>query len=141
MYGYISQFFYPTIINIILKLWYDTIKYYFDSVVKLQVSDSSGKLQKVPVQYASPENWKSFQKSEIKRDSRGKIQLPILVFKRDSIEKDRNLGSKVDASRQIYTVMDRGFDRNNRFDRFGVVNGLQGRQKHKHYQKIIVPDY
>ena len=36
----------------------ETIKYYFDEVVKLQVTDSSGVLTDVPVAYASPENWK-----------------------------------------------------------------------------------
>ena len=73
----------------------ETIQYYFTKVLKLQVTDSSNKLVPVPVSYASPENWKSYQKSEIKRDTRGKIQLPFLVFKRDNIEKDRNLGNKL----------------------------------------------
>ena len=69
----------------------ETIKYYFDEVVKLQVTDSSGLITKVPTVYATPENWKSLQNSDLKRDSRGRIQLPALSYKRDSIEKDRNL--------------------------------------------------
>ena len=39
----------------------ETIKYYFDNVVKLQIKDSSGLTAKVPVVYATPENWKSLQ--------------------------------------------------------------------------------
>ena len=80
----------------------ETIKYYFDNVVKLQVTDSAGLLTKVPVSYGSPENWKSLQKSELKRDSRGKIQLPIMAYKRDTITKDRSLGNKIDSNKVIY---------------------------------------
>ena len=120
----------------------ETIKYYFDEVVKLQVADSSGLATKVPVMYASPENWKSFQTNDLKRDSRGRIQLPVLSFKRDSIEKDRNLGNKVDPNQPIYALIDRGRNPNDRYDRLNNVNLKQmGRQGTRVLERVIVPDY
>ena len=120
----------------------ETIKYYFDEVIKLQITDSSGILTSVPAQYASPENWKSFQTNDLKRDSRGKIQLPILTFKRDSITKDRNLGNKVDPNSPIYALIDRGRNPNDRTDRLGRMNKKQiGRKETRVLEKVIVPDY
>ena len=120
----------------------ETIKYYFDEVVKLQITDSAGLIQPVPVMYASPENWKSFQKPDVKRDSRGKIQLPLLVFKRDSITKDRNLGNKVDPNQPLYINLNTRYTEKNKYDRFTALNKkLQGRKKVQELQKVVVPDY
>ena len=120
----------------------ETIKYYFDEVIKLQITDSSGILTSVPAQYASPENWKSFQTSDLKRDSRGKLQLPILTFKRDSITKDRNLGNKVDPNAPMYALIDRGRNPNDRTDRLGRMDKNQrGRKETRVLEKVIVPDY
>jgi|TARA_R100001015_G_C4622644_1_gene180163 hypothetical protein len=120
----------------------ETIKYYFDEVLKLQITDSGGNINKVPVKYASPENWKSYQTNDLRRDSRGKIQLPILTFKRDSITKNRNLGNKVDANKPIYTFVDRGRDPNQRYDRLTMLNQRQTGAKYSRVlEKIVVPDY
>ena len=120
----------------------ETIKYYFDEVLKLQITDSGGNINRVPVKYASPENWKSYQTNDLRRDSRGKIQLPILTFKRDSITKNRNLGNKVDANKPIYTFIDRGRDPNQRYDRLSMLNQRQKELKYSRVlERIVVPDY
>lgn len=120
----------------------ETIKYYFDNVVRLQVKDSSGLVTHVPTMYATPENWKSLQASELRRDSRGKVQLPILAYKRDSISKDRNLGNKVDVNEPLYIKVDQGYNKSNRYDRLHIMNRmLQKRQPIQMYKKLIVPDY
>ena len=120
----------------------EAIKFYFDEVVKLQVTDGSGLVTKVPVLYASPENWKSFQASEVKRDNRGKLQLPIIAYKRDSITKDRNLGNKIDVNEPLYTLVPQGYNDKTKYDRTTILNRmLQGYKKSKIYKKIIVPDF
>ena len=120
----------------------ETIKYYFDEVVKLQITDSSGLVVKVPAVYASPENWKSYQTNDIKRDSTGKVQLPIVTFKRDSITKDRSLGNKIDPNSPIYALIDRGRNPNDRTDRLSLLPSRQiGRQETRVLEKVIVPDY
>jgi len=120
----------------------EAIKYYFDDVIKLQVTDSSGILTNVPTMYASPENWKSFQTNDLKRDSRGRIQLPVLSFKRDSISKDRTLGNKVDPNSPIYALVDKGRNPNDRTDRLGRMNlNMMGQKETRVLEKVIVPDY
>tara|TARA_R110002073_G_scaffold284862_1_gene449170 strand:+ start:1948 stop:2775 length:828 start_codon:yes stop_codon:yes gene_type:complete len=120
----------------------ETIKYFFDNVVKLQVKDSSGLITNVPVVYATPENWKSLQASDLKRDSRGKVQLPLLAYKRDSISKDRNLGNKVDINEPLYVKVDQGYNKSNRYDKLSVMQDmLRGRKEVQVYKKLIVPDY
>jgi len=37
--------------------------------------------------YGSPERWKAVQKDGFHRDKNGKIQAPLIMFKRDSVEK------------------------------------------------------
>ena len=120
----------------------EAIKYYFDNVAKLQINDSSGLLTDVPVIYASPENWKSLQKSELKRDSRGKVQLPIMAYKRDTITKDRSLGNKIDSNKPLYHSFTTGYNKNNRYDRFSIVNNkLETRKPVEVIKKIVIPDY
>jgi len=120
----------------------EAVKYYFDEVVKLQVTDSSGLVTKVPVMYANQENWKNVQKSDLRRDARGKIQLPVVSYRRDSITKDRNLGNKVDVNEPIYISIDQGYNKQTRYDRHSVMQDmLRGRKKSMLKKKLIVPDY
>jgi hypothetical protein len=52
----------------------------------------------VPVIYGSPEKWKSVQKDGYYKDKNGKILNPIIMFKRDNIEKNRSTYNKLDAN-------------------------------------------
>ena len=62
------------------------IFYYFNEVLKPSVTQN-GKVINVPVVYGSPERWKAMQKDGYYRDKNGKMQAPLIVFRRDSIEK------------------------------------------------------
>ena len=77
------------------------IKYYFDNVIQPTVMEGDEQVI-VPVVYGSPERWKSVQKSGIYRDSTGKAQLPAIVYKRTSVEKNTGLINKVDATNPLY---------------------------------------
>ena len=48
--------------------------------------EENGKFIPVPVMYASPENWASAQKDGFMRDSNGKVQTPLISFKRNSLD-------------------------------------------------------
>ena len=73
------------------------IFYYFNEVLKPSVVQN-GKTINVPIVYGSPERWKSMQADGYYRDKNGKMQAPLIVFRRDSLEKNRNLGNKLDAN-------------------------------------------
>jgi hypothetical protein len=116
----------------------ETIKYYFENVAQLQVVDSNNRQQKVPVIYGSPERWKSVQKSNFYRDTKGKIQLPIVMFRRTSIAKNRELGMKVDVNNPLYHFIENKYSKESRYDKFDV---LQGRRKAREFQRVVVPDH
>ena len=75
----------------------ESIFYYFNNVIKPSVIQNNAK-KTYRVLYGSPERWHAVQKDGFYRDRNGKIQLPLIMVKRDSIEKNRNLGNKMDAN-------------------------------------------
>src|SRR5210317_1791144 len=100
----------------------EAIFYYFNEVLKPQVVQN-GKLINVPLVYGSPERWAAMQKDGYYRDKNGKMQAPLIVFRRDSIEKNRNLGNKLDGNRPIdYGIFEKKFSNKNVYDRFSILN-------------------
>ena len=55
--------------------------------VVLPELDEDGTKIKVPVLYGNPERWKSARKDGVLRDVRGRLQLPLVMYKRNSIER------------------------------------------------------
>lgn len=116
----------------------EAIYYYFNEVLRPQVTQN-GKLINVPVVYGSPERWKAMQKDGYYRDKNGKMQCPLIVFRRDSLEKNRNLGNKLDANNPLnYGIYGKKFSQKNVYDRFGVINN---REPVKEYYAVAIPDY
>ena len=116
----------------------EAIFYYFNNVIKPTVKQNSI-TKNVPVLYGSPERWKAVQSDGYYRDRHGKIQLPLILIKRDSIEKNRNLGNKIDANYPLnFQVVNEKYSAKNRYDRFSVLNN---RKPVDHYQAVVVPDY
>ena len=72
----------------------EAIFYYFKNIIKPSVL-SNGDLVEVPVIYGSGERWKLAQKDGFYRDRSGKVQTPLVMLKRESIEKRRDLGNKL----------------------------------------------
>ena len=64
----------------------ESIKYYFENVIKPTVYQNGSTIQ-MPIIYGSPERWKSMQKDGYYRDKSGKIMAPLIMYKRDNIEK------------------------------------------------------
>ena len=63
----------------------ETIVYYFNNVIKPSVVQNGRRIN-VPILYGSPERWAAVQKDGFYRDKNGKIQTPLIMFKRDIIE-------------------------------------------------------
>jgi hypothetical protein len=112
---------------------------YFDNAIKPEIIDSTGQRVQVPIIYGNPERWASVQKSRVYRDEKGKLQLPIIMFKRTGIEKNRGLGNKMDAnSPKLYQGFINEYSTLNQYDNFAK---LQGFQRKKQLKKVVVPDY
>lgn len=116
----------------------ESIFYYFNNVIKPSVIQNSVKIN-VPVLYGSPERWAAMQKDGYYRDNNGKIQTPLIMVKRDSVEKDRSLGNKMDANNPIhFGVFQKKYSQKNVYDHFSTLNN---REPVKEYYGVIIPDY
>ena len=116
----------------------ETIVYYFNNVIRPSVIQNSNK-KNVPIIYGSPERWAAVQKDGFYRDKNGKIQAPLIMYKRDSIEKNRNLGNKMDANNPTnFGIFKKNFSNKNVYDRFSILNN---RNELEEYYGVIIPDY
>ena len=116
----------------------EAIFYYFENVIKPSVL-SNGDLVDVPIIYGSGERWKLAQKDGFYRDKGGKVQAPLVMIKRESIEKRRDLGNKLDANNpQLYVTYQEKFTKRNQYDNFALLNN---RTPQKEFTATVVPDY
>jgi hypothetical protein len=114
------------------------IMYYFQNVIRPFVVQNEERIE-VPVIYGSPEKWKSYQKDGYYRDVNGAIMAPLIMFKRDSIEKNRTVANKLDANRpNNYTVTEKQYSPSNIYSNFNV---LTNRIPVTTYYASVVPDY
>jgi hypothetical protein len=114
------------------------IVYYFDNVIRPSVIQNGLKVN-VPILYGSPERWAAVQKDGFYRDKNGKIQTPLIMFKRDSVTKDRGLGNKMDANNPLhFGVFEKKYSQKNIYDQFSL---LTNRIPVKEYYGVIIPDY
>jgi hypothetical protein len=116
----------------------EAIAFYFDKVIKPSVVTNGTRID-VPLIYGNPERWKGVQRDGYYRDKTGKIQTPIIMFKRNSIQKRRDLGNKMDANNpQLYYVYQSKYNKRNQYDNFSV---LQNRIPNKEFHAVVVPDF
>lgn len=116
----------------------ESIFYYFENVIRPFVYQN-GERREVPVIYGSPERWKSMQKDGYYRDKNGRIMSPIIMFKRNSITKNRSLTNKLDANQpNLYTSWMKQYNPKNFYSNF---NALNNRDQTKQFVANVVPDY
>jgi len=116
----------------------EAVFYYFENVIQPSVIQNGERLP-VPIIYGSQEKWKSFQKDGYYRDQNGRIQAPLLMFKRESMDKVRSIGNKLDANNpHNYSVSTKKYDPRNSYDNFKVLNN---RIPEKQFYATVIPDY
>ena len=114
------------------------IYYYFNEVIKPSVIQN-GKTLNVPVVYGSPERWKAMQNDGYYRDKNGKMQAPLIVFRRETVEKNRNIGNKLDGNDpKNFGVFKQSHSKKNIYDRFSAVNNRIATDE---YYAVAIPDY
>lgn len=116
----------------------ESIKYYIENVIKPSVIQNGERLA-IPVVYGNPEKWKSVQADGYYRDKAGKVMCPLIMFKRDSIEKVRNIGNKLDANQpNLYGAMTKKYSSINAYSNFDILNN---RIPVKQHYLTVIPDY
>jgi len=111
-----------------------TIADYMSSVV-IPDLEENGNVLKAPLIYGNAERWNGARKDGYLRDERGKIQVPLIMFKRNSIERN-DLMSNFKEVNIISTYQK--YSKTNRYERFSLQNGVQ---PVKDLYSINVPDY
>jgi hypothetical protein len=114
------------------------IQYYFDNVIRPTVTQNGNRVA-VPVIYGDAEKWKNVQNDGFYRDPNGRIMAPLIMFKRNTIEKNRTLGNKIDGNKaHLFNVFETKYNQKNQYDKFSI---LTNRTPSKQYYVSVVPDY
>jgi hypothetical protein len=126
------------LINIGLEDHDEAILYYLQNVIKPTVTQNDRQIE-VPIIYGSPERWKSIQYDGFYRDKNGKTMVPLIMFKRESFEKNRTLGNKLDGN-VVHNVQyfEKQYSQKNVYDNFSV---LRNQKPQKEYILGVIPDY
>ena len=92
--------------------------------------------QKVPVVYGNPERWKAVQADGFLRDKKGMIQIPMVMFKRNSIARDDTLTSAMNRHVSYPSVSK--YSKKHRYDKFSAMTGTS---KPVELYDVVMPDY
>ena len=116
----------------------EAIKYYFDNTIQPSVIQNGIRI-KVPVIYGDAEKWKLVQNDGFYRDHNGKIMAPLIMYKRTGVEKNREIGNKLDGNKvHLFNVFETRYNKQNFYDKFNL---LTNRIPSKQYYVSVVPDY
>ena len=91
---------------------------------------------KVPVMYGNPERWTSVQKQGYLKDKNGALQIPLIMFKRNSIERDENMASSMNRHVSYPSVS--MYSKKHRYDKFSAMTGTA---RPVEIYDVVMPDY
>jgi len=116
-----------------------SIKYYFDNVILPKISTEYGIID-VPIIYASPSRWASIKKYGSFRDKNGKIQAPMIAYKRTGIAKNDDMPvNKISAENpQLFYTYEEQYNSTNRYSQFSKLTGIVPSKK---IHQVVIPDY
>ena len=92
--------------------------------------------QKIPVVYGNPERWKSVQRDGYLRDKKGVLQIPLVMFKRNSINRDDALSNTMNRHVSYPSVS--RYSKKHKYDKFSAMTGTE---KPVEMYDIVIPDY
>jgi len=116
----------------------ESIMYYFKNVIKPFVMQNGQRIE-VPVMYGNPERWKGVQADGFIRDKSGKIMSPLIMFRRNTITKNRSVTNKLDANSPYnLEYFQKRYNKSNSYSNFDVLNNRKPTTKN---YAIVVPDY
>jgi hypothetical protein len=115
----------------------EAITFYMKDIIKPSVIQNGSRLD-VPVLYGDSERWNQINKLGYLRDGNDKPMLPLILFKRTNLTKER-FTSKIDANNpnnlQVFT---KTYNVKNAYSSFDVLNR---NFPEKQFYATIIPDY
>jgi hypothetical protein len=97
--------------------------------------EENGNVVKVPLLYGNAERWNNARKDGYLRDQRGRIQIPLMMFKRNSIAKD----SSIPQLKEVNALPAyRKYSVKSKYERFSLINGAT--KPYEQYS-VSVPSY
>lgn len=111
-----------------------TIFTHINDVINPQIIDN-GHLIKVPINYASPERWKSIGQDGYMRDKQGKIQCPAMVYRRTTVARNDQL---ITFNRHLTMPFVRMYSEKNQYDKFGLMNKFSPTRE---IHSVSMPDH
>ena len=116
----------------------EAVLYYLKEIVKPSIIQNGEKID-VPIMFASPEKWKSYQEDGYLRDLKGSVMAPLILFKRDSINKIRSIANKLDANHPYnYIISPKYYSNRNSYSSFNILNN---KKPVKEFYAVVAPDY
>ena len=91
---------------------------------------------KIPVLYGNPERWKSVQTDGYLKDRKGQLQIPLIMFKRNSIARNETIPSTM--NRHLYYPTITKYSKKHKYDLFSQMTGAQ---RPVEQYNITIPDY
>jgi hypothetical protein len=83
------------------------------------IIEENGKFIPVPVMYATAENWSSAQRDGFLKDNNGKVQTPLISFKRNALDVNTEISKlKVRTDEDSSQSFVRRYSNENRYDAF-----------------------
>lgn len=111
---------------------------YIEQKIKPAIMQDGNRIQ-VPVMYGFPERWQTIQEKGYLREYSGRFIAPVIVLKRDSLEANRTLGTKIDANRpQNIHAFEVPYTKKNQYDNFAA---LSNRIPVKEFRMVVMPEY
>lgn len=123
-----------TPISITLMKIDKTIFKHLTNFIKPTVDDD-GNQRLVPVRYANAERWQQVREDGVLRDAAGRVQTPIILFRRTGIR--RNLLTNP-VNKHIDRTYQTGWNRHFTYDKFNVLNRIIPSKK---LVSVTIPDY
>ena len=115
----------------------EAITFYMKEIIRPSVMQNGARLD-VPVLYGDSERWNQINKLGYLRDGNDKPMLPLLLFKRTNLTKER-FTSKIDANNpnnlQVFT---KTYNVKNAYSSFDVLNR---NFPEKQFYATVIPDY
>jgi len=111
---------------------------YIENKIKPSILQDGNRIQ-VPVMYGFPERWQTIQEKGYLREYSGRFIAPVIVLKRDSLEANRGISTKIDANRpQNIHAFESTYTKKNQYDNFSA---LTNRIPVKEYRLVVTPEY